>query len=305
MLIWQVPRWQVRRAVHLNSAEPRKAFENENEARKTFAQIVGGFAIIATLYFNFDQSRRAQQQQEIAEEQQELAEQVNLTDRFSKAVEELAAPQIQERVGGVYALQQLTLDAQSFKMADRPDIGLEEKKRVLAVLAAFLKAMSPVDLRRPKVETYEMSQDLQATVIVLADRRLHDPGIDPVSACHASLEGADLRDQDLSGLDLSDTDFENSDMSGANFMNGSLASAILERVDLSDATFVAGNGGKARFPLDGADLKDACLCGADLSASSISQSQLEAAQGNANTRYPPGLAKPHGWKGNCSPNCSN
>jgi hypothetical protein len=95
----------------------------------------------------------------------------------------------------------------------------------------------------------------------------------------ASLAGADLR-----GADLIAKDLRKSDLRGASLRGAYLLGANLAGVDLTVAD------------LTGADLRGADLRGADLSGSLfVTQSQLDAATGNAATRLPSLLTAPSHW----------
>ena len=98
------------------------------------------------------------------------------------------------------------------------------------------------------------------------------PGtIPPRVRAHADLAGADLR--------------------GATLDRGDLRGAVLIGADLRHATLHLTD-------LLGADLRDTRLHGADVrDALFVTQSQLNAAQGDAFTTIPPQLRRPHHWEG--------
>ena len=91
----------------------------------------------------------------------------------------------------------------------------------------------------------------------------------------ADLIGADLRGADLRGVDLS----------GAYLIGADLRRANLRVADLL-----------------GADVRGANLAGADLAgAIFLSQSQLTAAKGDAETKIPPSLTRPTHWSPSTAP----
>jgi hypothetical protein len=101
LLLWKIPAWQVARSKELTD---EKRFDRENEARKTLAQIVGGLFVLTGLYFSYktlDLSREGQ-----------------ITDRFTKAIEQLGAsdaagqPKLEVRLGGIYALERIARDSE-------------------------------------------------------------------------------------------------------------------------------------------------------------------------------------------------
>ena len=96
---------------------------------------------------------------------------------------------------------------------------------------------------------------------------------------------ADHRGADLTGADLR----------GASLRGASLRGACLVAADLAGADL-------ARADLTGADLRAADLSGADLAgAIFLTQSQLDAARGDAGTSLPASLARPAHWRRNARP----
>jgi hypothetical protein len=75
-----------------------------DDYRKTFAQIVGGLALLAGLYFTWRNVS--------------IAEEGRITDRFTKAIDQLGAnnsdgtKRIEVRLGGIYALERLARDSE-------------------------------------------------------------------------------------------------------------------------------------------------------------------------------------------------
>jgi uncharacterized protein YjbI with pentapeptide repeats len=90
--------------------------------------------------------------------------------------------------------------------------------------------------------------------------------------------------QELRGADLIGADLRGADLRGANVRGACLIAADLRGADLRMADVI------------GADLRDARLGGADLTGSIfLTQSQLNAAKGDADTTLPASLARPGHW----------
>lgn len=86
------------------------------------------------------------------------------------------------------------------------------------------------------------------------------------------------------GADLIGAGLAGADLRGASLRGARLIAADLRRADLRSADLI------------GADLRDADLSGADLTGSLfLTQSQLDAAKGDAATKLPPGLDRPARW----------
>ncbi len=95
---------------------------------------------------------------------------------------------------------------------------------------------------------------------------------------------AGYQKKDLAGADLIAADLHGADLSGATLRGAYLIGADLRGADLRAAD------------LTGADVRGADLSGADLTRSLfLTQSQLNAANGDADTRLPPSLTRPPHW----------
>lgn len=92
------------------------------------------------------------------------------------------------------------------------------------------------------------------------------------------------RKKDFRGADLIGASLRNTALRGADFRGAYLIGADFRGADLRTADWI------------GADLRDAELSDADLTGGLfLTQSQLDAASGNAATRLPPTLRRPAHW----------
>jgi uncharacterized protein YjbI with pentapeptide repeats len=86
------------------------------------------------------------------------------------------------------------------------------------------------------------------------------------------------------GADLMGAKLRGADLRGANLRGAYLIAADLRDADLRVADLI------------GADFRDADLRGADLTESIfLTQAQINAAKGDANTKLPPSLTRPMHW----------
>jgi hypothetical protein len=110
VLVW-LPKWQAARP----DLTAKERFEVENDARKTFAEIVGGAALLAGLYFTW---ANLQVTQENATRDREITREGQVTERFTKAIDQLGAvndkgeKQLEIRLGGIYALERIARDSE-------------------------------------------------------------------------------------------------------------------------------------------------------------------------------------------------
>jgi hypothetical protein len=100
----------------------------QNDARATLLQGLAGGVLLLGAYFTWRQVQTTRQQLHVAEQGQ-------LTERFTRAVDQLGADRLDLRLGGIYALERIARDSPP----DRATIG--------EVLTAYIRHRSPG--RRP------------------------------------------------------------------------------------------------------------------------------------------------------------
>ncbi|MGK5550603.1 pentapeptide repeat-containing protein [Actinomadura kijaniata] len=192
-----------------------------------------------------------------------------ITDRYTKTVEQLGSGKREVRTAAAYALERIARDSPR----DRPAIR--------DVLAAFVRERDP----GPKVKRADVpaepDTDVAAALTVLA-RRPADPTGAPNLDLHgvrlfhaslpwrASLSHADLREADLRGADL-----VGANLTVANLSEADLRDADLHEADLRDADLFGANLRDA--DLFGADLREANLRYADLSRTKLRYTDLSRA----------------------------
>lgn len=296
----------------------------QNDVRTTLLQGLGGVVLLVGAYFTYRQLINSREQLAHSHEQLQLAQQGQITERFTRAIDQLGHAQLDVRLGGIYALERIARDSS----ADRATVG--------EVLTAFIRshapwpprlpgqyvAEAPIDevpdlqvrapdvqasltvLRRggfaPPVEGESDRLDLHASDLRNAD--LHDAQLDGVILRDAHLEGAKLDGAQLRRADLQDAHLKEADLAGAHLEEAELASAHLEEATLigahlEGADLIGVHLEKALLHdanLKGADLtdthlKDAGLQGACLEGADLFGARLEGAQANAATVWPRGL----------------
>ncbi len=202
-------------------------------------------------------------------EQAELTREGQVTDRFTKAIGQLASDRDVEVLGGVYALERIMRDSEK----DHPT--------VVEVLAAFVRYHAPVEAddpgalppRRPRpVEA------VQAALTVLARRpKRREP-------FNIDLRGTDLRQADLNTGDLANAQLSESDLRNANLIDANLKNANLSRSDLRGAVL-------RRSDMEGAITFQASLSGAYLTGvKGLTAEQVVAAFPSDTTELPDDLA---------------
>jgi uncharacterized protein YjbI with pentapeptide repeats len=203
-----------------------------------------------------------------------LSREGNVTDRYTKAIEQLGSAQEDVRLGAIYALERIMIDS----ARDHPTI--------VEVLAAFVRGHAPYrppgddEDQEPEIPQVRPPTDVVAAVTVLG-RRPHGRE----ERGEVNLQFTYLAFADLKGLDLSSVDLSNAFLVGAILGQADLSSAMLMKADLSGAYLVDANLTKAnllgatahRAVLESANLTEASLIYADLSDAHMSKADLTGA----------------------------
>jgi uncharacterized protein YjbI with pentapeptide repeats len=202
-----------------------------------------------------------------------LSEQGHITDRYTKAIEQLGNDKLQICLGGIYALERIAIDSQR----DHPT--------VVEVLSAFVRersaaAASEQQTGNTAIDDRNLPTDVQAAATVLG-RLPKRPGVSRGDLSQADLSGAELVGTNLSDamlgrVNLPRAELDRADLSGARLVGADLSGAELVEADLSDAMLGRANLSGAR--LVGADLSNADLFKADLSGAELGRANLSGAR---------------------------
>jgi Pentapeptide repeats (9 copies) len=267
-IVWVVPRHEV--APYAKVLAPEKTLELENEFRKTLTQIVLSIFGLFLVYLTWRRSRAGDRTVEIAE-------QGHITDRYTKAIEQLGKldgdkPNIEVRLGAIYALERIARDSP------------RDHWTIMEVLTAYVRQNAPVTpageaptttpLRKPRT-------DIQAILTVLGRRPISPKREGPehrldLSFTHlqgAYLKNANLNDANFYGANLWNANFLKAELRKVDFLLANLEHANLWSTQLQGADFNGAKLGRASFA--DANLEDAFLGNADLRQASIEPEQIK------------------------------
>lgn len=228
-----------------------------------------------------------------------LSREGQVTDRYTKAVEQLGSDKLDVRIGGIYALERVARDS----VRDHPTI--------MEVLAAFIREQAREQSVSPATAfaapERSPSPDVQAALTVVG-RRNPKRDIRRIDLSRTDLSGASLFGADLSGALLVGANFTRADLIRARFVGAILIGAALHGVDSMRATFADAVLKSARLEgatlayadltgadLSSADLTDAILNDADLSGADLTRADLAGAE-LSRARWPEAAPVPEGWK---------
>jgi hypothetical protein len=268
LLIWRVPP-----ALYAYVPDPKDRAAAEASTRTGLIAGLAGLGALGSLA--------------IATRTYRLTQQGQITDRYTKAIEQLGSDKLDVRLGGIYALERIAADSPR----DHPT--------VVEVLSAFVREHGHPPSTNGSVVSVKPPTDVQAVLDVLG-RLPQRSGVSRGDLSAALLAFARLRRANLSGAVLIETYLPGAvlfaaNLSGASLILADLSGAILEGADLSGARLDEADLSGAH--LEGTDLSGAVLDGVDLrKANGLTQAQLDTARGNASTQLPDALRRPASWE---------
>lgn len=253
---------------HLEAADRMSAVNN---VRTTLLQAIGGAVVLFGAYATWRQVRVSQDGLNATREGQ-------VTDRFSRAVEQLGSDKLDVRIGGLYAL---------WRIADH---SARDHEAVVSIMAAYLRTHLPWPPQEPSalaadvsinsvrpLETRAADAQVALTCLgVLGQER--SPGW--VNVSFTDLRRADCDGLWLNGVNLDATCLEAAsvyqvDLSGAslieaNLRHAELGTSILHQVRCLDADLRGAR-------LVKADLREADFSGADLREANLRKTRAHGA----------------------------
>jgi len=177
IILWKLPQWQVKQ---IHGLKQKERFDRINEARKTLATILGGVVLLAGFFGTWRNLQVAQEGQ--------------ITDRFTKAIEQLGAvypdgkTKLDVRLGGIYALERIANDSE------------RDHWPIMEVLCTYVREHAPATAGESPNERPAVSADIQAILTVLGRRnRSYEKPNQVLNLGEANLSRANLSEANLSG----------------------------------------------------------------------------------------------------------
>jgi uncharacterized protein YjbI with pentapeptide repeats len=272
LVAWQVPLYILTEL----PAGSKDLVDAQDELRKTFIQIIVGIAIFYGLYLT------ARRTKAIEETALKITTEGQITERFTKAVEQLGNDRLEIRLGGIYALERIARDSKTDHWA------------VMEVLTTFVRENSSVEKKAEKepyideqnsdeeknnIAEKTVTPDTQAILAVIRRRKWIDSEPKRINLNNSYLSSflsrADLRGADLRGADFRKARLGGADLQGANLRGADLREADLQGTDIrgADLQGVYFQGAN----LGGANLRGAYLRGAYLERTYLRETNLGGA----------------------------
>lgn len=230
-----------------------------------------------------------------------IAREGQLTDRFTRAIEQLGNDKADVRLGGIYALEQIA------------NASSRDRRAIVEVLTAFVQGHAPWPPSRSAQPAQQSdvndlnplrawAPDVQAAMTVLG-RRVSEPTDEALDLTDVDLRRAELPNGDLQrtklhrcGLqrivlhkaDLQGAELPRVQMQGADLTDAKLGGARVRRADLRRADF--GGADLRNADLEFSDFRGAILGGADLRGANVTEARFEGAEMTPKTNWPEGFA---------------
>ena len=178
-----------------------------------------------TLYFTRRQTMATEKSTRVAQDNVRVAQEGQVTERFTRAIEQLGHGEMEIRLGGIYALERLAKDSE------------KNHGRIMEVLTAYVRENAPRQEEDTHNGAKKLPIDIQAILTVIGRRETTDNnrGNDPLDLSCTRLVRADLTNANLSGAILVEADLRRAYLSGANLAGADLLGANLSHALLTRA----------------------------------------------------------------------
>jgi hypothetical protein len=151
----------------------------QNGVYTTLVQALGGIILSITAYIGYRNFK--------------VTEDKQVTERFSKSIEHLGNEKIDIRLGGIYALEQISIDSSKYHWT------------IMEILSAFVREKSK-ETSSKKLE--KMKEDIQAALTVMNRRCAEqDPQGEKINLMQVNLKLVEFQAANISGVNLSRSDF--------------------------------------------------------------------------------------------------
>jgi hypothetical protein len=236
-----------------DSLQPHDRLKLEHDARTALIQGLGGAALLIGLLFTWRSLRATERNLQITQDTSAknlaIAQEGQITERFTRAIEQLGSKQREVRLGGIYALERIARDSE------------QDHWPIMEILTAYVREQAPIREASPNETALSRLErplptpttDIQAILTVLG-RRTRTYGKGEEQSLH--LAETDLRGVDLTYAHLENAFFRLSRLDSAYLMEAHLEGVSFHRAHLERATLW-----QAR--LEGTDLAYAHLEHAD------------------------------------------
>ncbi|MBD2627294.1 pentapeptide repeat-containing protein [Anabaena variabilis FACHB-164] len=256
----------------------KEKYEYGTKALTAIGTVFGGIAVFINAFFAAkrayameetakaanESAKAANKNAEAANKNAEAANEKQITERFAKAIEQLASEKIEVRLGAIYTLERIAKDSE------------KDQWTIMEVLTAFVRENAPIkkeeksQKKKPLIDEFLNTQnkkeieelpklqlDIQECLTVIGRREHPDPenkrlDLSNVNISKANLKKAKLEKANFEGAKLEEVNLILAKLKGTIFIGASLQKAYLEQADLKGAFLSKAN-------LEGATMPDGSI----------------------------------------------
>jgi hypothetical protein len=256
----------------------------QNNVRSALLQVTGGLVVVIGGLATWRQVHINREGQ--------------ITERFTRSVDQIGSENVDVRIGGIYALERIGRNSVS------------DRYTVQFILGAFVRNHAPWHVgvpggpehptttveQRPSLRM--VAPDVQTAVAVLARRQQAQDATPPnpfggrLFLSRVDLRGLEIYSGRLVNTHLQYANLARSQLQGTQLDRSVLTSADLRECQLEGVSFVAADLSHAYLSganLRGADLRRARLHGTDLGHADLTDAVLDGAQADPTTTWPSGF----------------
>ncbi|MEU8641871.1 pentapeptide repeat-containing protein [Streptomyces sp. NPDC048674] len=232
-----------------------------NDVRTTLLQVLGGLVVLFGAYATWRQLR-------VSQDGLRATQEGYVTDRFSRAVDQLGSDKLDVRIGGLHAL---------WRIAEQ---SARDREAIISIQAAYLRTHLPWPPDGPgspaadvpindiaPLETRAADAQVALTALGVLCRQREQSWV--------NLSITDLRRADCDGLWFPEVNFDRACMEAAGLYHANLTQASLVSVNLRHADLTTAILRRARCVL--ADLRAAKLVETDLRDTDFTETDLREA----------------------------
>ncbi|MGY0490228.1 pentapeptide repeat-containing protein [Streptomyces sp. WG-D5] len=243
------------------SVAAKERLKAVNDVRTTLLQVVGGLVVLFGAYATWRQLR-------VSQDGLRATQEGYVTDRFSRAVDQLGSDKLDVRIGGLHAL---------WRIAEQSG---RDREAIISIQAAYLRTHLPW----PPTAAEAPAADAPINDIAPLETRTADAQVALTALgvlCQhreqswVNLSLTDLRRADCDGLWFPEVNFDHACMEAAGLYRANLTQTSLVSVNLRHADLTTAVLRRARCVL--ADLRAAKLVQTDLRDAEFTETDLREA----------------------------
>jgi hypothetical protein len=293
-------RWYLSPDNELSIVQRRDLVQGLASRGQAFAVFLTGAVGLIGLFFTWQNTSQARKS---TQKTLELVEQGQITERFTQTIDQLGKTDehgekvLETRMGAIYALERIARESEV------------DHESIMEILTAYVRLHSPRTEEAKDINEVNESESVQVThadpdiqaILDIIGRRSQERV--EKEQRRRNLERTDLRHGYFYGANLRDVWFHEADLRGSLFAEAELQGTYFVGADLRDAFFGEsrqhGVGGAKNLKgtnFRGANLEGTSFTGVNLEeVIGLTQTQIDQAMGDENTRLPNGIQIPDHW----------